>query len=332
MPRIEQNDWLETFVAVADLGSFSEAARVVHRSQSRVSAHVASLEAALGVPLVDRRHRPVELTDAGEVFLPFARQTLVAQEEGAAAVDSLGGVSRGRVVVGAHPSVSAGFLPGVLRPFSVANPQVRVDLSESTTVGLTDGISTGRLHLTIRSLTAPPAQGLACHPLWREPYVVVVPAGHPLTRCDLPLRPEQLARTPLVVIAMPGSGVDPDVRGALARWGLQPEVAWRTEQPQTLANLVKAGLGVGLVNSFAMSVCETTGLDVLQVGSTAEGRTVALWRDPARYMSSATRSLHRAIVAAPRPPGTLPVEPDGEVLPRTPSASCPQPTRPKDLG
>lgn len=316
MPRIEQTDWLETFIAVADLGSFSDAARVVHRSQSRVSAHVAALEATLGTSLVDRRHRPVELTDAGEIFLPYARQMLAAQEEGAAAVDSLTGVRRGRVVVGAHPSVSAGFLPEVLKGFSAANPQVRVDLSENTTVGLTDGISTGRLHLAIRSITGSSSAGLACHLLWREPYVVAVPEAHPLTRSPLPLRPEQLVHTPLIVIARPGSGIDPDTRSALARWDLAPEVAWRTEQPQTLANLVKAGLGVGLVNRFAMD-CETTGLAVLQVGSIAEGRTVALWRDPARYMSSATRSLHRTILDAPRPPGTLRVEPDSEVLPST---------------
>lgn len=324
MPRIEQNDWLETFVAVADLGSFSAAAAVVHRSQSRVSAHVAALEAALGIPLVDRRHRPVELTDAGETFLPFARRTLAAQEMGAAAVDALAGVSRGRVVVGAHPSVAAGFLPEVLKGFSVAHPQVRVELSEGTTVGLTDGISTGRLHLAIRSTTGASAPGLACRLLWREPYAVAVPEGHPLTRSALPLRPEQLASTPLVLIAQPGSGVDPDTRAALARWELAPAVAWRTEQPQTLANLVKAGLGVGLVNRFAMDVCETTGLAVLQVGPIEEGRTVALWRDPARHMSSAARSLYRAILDAPPPPGTVAVATDDEAPSTAPG--CPPPS------
>jgi len=325
VPRIEQSDWLETFVAVAELGSFSGAAVLVRRSQSRVSAHVAALETALGTPLVDRRHRPVGLTDAGEVFLPFARRALAAQEEGAAAVDSLTGVSRGRVVVGAHPSVSAGFLPQVLTGFLDAHPGVRVELSEGTTVGLIDGICSGRFHLAISSTTGSSSTGLVRHLLWREPYVVAVPADHPLTSSSLPLRPEQLALTPLIVIARPGSGVDPDTGSALARWALAPEVAWRTEQPQTLANLVKAGLGVGLINRFAMDVCETTGLAVLQVGSIAEGRTVALWRDPARYMSAATRSLHRTILDAPRPPGTFRVEPDSEALSSTSGEASPPP-------
>lgn len=70
MPRVEQTDWLETFVAVIDHGSFSGAARALHRAQSRVSTHVASLEKALGGTLVDRSHRPIGPTELGTAFLP----------------------------------------------------------------------------------------------------------------------------------------------------------------------------------------------------------------------------------------------------------------------
>lgn len=310
MTRIEQNDWLETFVAVAEHGSFSEAALAIHRSQSRVSAHVAALEQALGAPLFDRRHRPVELTDAGEVFLSHARGALLSLEQGAAAIDSLTGVLRGRVVLGSHPSISAGFLPGVLKEFSAAHPQVRVELSEDTTTALTHDLAVGKLHLAIRSTsagTAPP--GLVSQPLWREPYVAVVPRAHLLARTPPPLPPEALSRMPLIVIARPGSGLDPDTAGVLGAWNLTPDVAWQTEQPQTLANLAKAGLGVGIINRFAMEVSDTTGLAVLQVGDIMEGREVGLWHDPGRYMSSATRALHRALLAAPRPGGTVPVDP-----------------------
>lgn len=307
MARIEQTDWLETFVAVADHGSFSEAASVVHRSQSRVSAHVASLERALGAPLIDRRHRPVELTDAGDVFLPYAREVLLVLDKAATAVDSLSGVSRGRVVVGAHPSVSAAFLPAVLREFALDHPQVRVELTEDTSIGLTEALESGIVHLAIRSETAgniPP--GLRSSPLWRESYVAVVPQTHPLATSPTPLRPVDLSQQSLIVIAEPGSKVDPDTAMALERWGLVPEVAWQTEQPQTLANLVKSGLGVGLINRLAMEVSETSGLALLPVGDVEHGRLVSLWWDPERYMSSAARALSRAIMDAPRPAHTHP--------------------------
>src|SRR3954452_149850 len=65
--------WLETLLAVVDRGGFTAASATLHRSQSRVSAHVAALERELGVRLFDRSRRPTTLTPAGEVFLPYAR-------------------------------------------------------------------------------------------------------------------------------------------------------------------------------------------------------------------------------------------------------------------
>jgi DNA-binding transcriptional LysR family regulator len=306
VPHIDNLDWLKTFVAVADHGTFSGAARAVHRSQSRVSAHIAGLEGALGAALFDRRHRPVELTDAGIAFLPHARVVLAQLAEGSEAVNARLGVLRGRVVLGAHPSVSATFLPPVLRDFAHHHPEVQVELTEDTSIGLSDSLVSGALHLALRSTTAGPApEGLAVRELWAEPYVAVVPEGHPLTQRGQPLTPTELAGARFVGIARPGWDVDPDTRTVLDRWDIDHRVAWRTEQPQTLANLVKAGLGVGIINGLAMESCETTGLVVLQVGPVAGGRVVGAWWDPARHMSAATRALLAAVLAAPLPRGTF---------------------------
>src|SRR6476469_4331633 len=69
-------DWLETFLAVVDQGGFTAASEHIHRSQSRVSAHIAGLERALGVQLIDRHRRPAALTDAGVVLSRHARAVL----------------------------------------------------------------------------------------------------------------------------------------------------------------------------------------------------------------------------------------------------------------
>ena len=129
MPRVEQTDWLETFVAVIDHGSFSAAARALHRAQSRVSTHVASLERALGGTLVDRSHRPIGPTELGVAVLPHARAVLEALERGAEAVEQHTGTLRGRVVIGCHPSVSAGFLPAVLAAVHAEHPLLRIELA-----------------------------------------------------------------------------------------------------------------------------------------------------------------------------------------------------------
>src|SRR5699024_2261068 len=234
------------------------AARALHRSQSRVSTHVAALERALGGLLIDRTHRPIGPTELGTTFLPHARAVLEALERGVEAVDQHTGTLRGRVVIGCHPSVSAGVLPGVIASVHARHPQVRVELTEHTTPDLVSGIVSGRFNIAIHSLAAdPPSEDLQSVALWTERYVVVVPADHELARAwdahahpgpgdasdptdptdPAPsgaapslrggpagggLDPAAVARHPLIAVARPGAEVDPDTGSALRAWGLGP--------------------------------------------------------------------------------------------------------------
>ena len=312
MPRVEQTDWLETFVAVVDHGSFSGAARALHRSQSRVSTHVASLERALGGLLIDRTHRPIGPTELGTTFLPHARAVLETLERGVEAVDQHTGTLRGRVVIGCHPSVSAGFLPDVIASVHALHPQVRVELTEHTTPDLISGIVTGRFHIAIHSLAAdPPSEELQSVPMWTERYVAVVPAEHELTRHEiLPeggLDPELVADHPLIAVARPGAEVDPDTGSALRAWGLEIPVTWQTEQPQTVVNLARAGLGVGVLNSLAAHISDTTGMAVIPVGTLAEGRQVAVTRDRRTTASPSVAVVFETILATAPPAGVRPV-------------------------
>ena len=311
MPRVEQTDWLETFVAVIDHGSFSGAARALHRAQSRVSTHVAALERALGGTLVDRSHRPIGPTELGTVFLPHARAVLAALERGVEAVDQHSGTPRGRVVIGCHPSVSAGFLPGVLATVHAAHPFLRIELTEHTTPDLVSGIVSGRFHIAIHSLAAdPPSDDLQSVHLWTERYVAVVPPGHPILPADgVPttgLSPQTIAQHPLIAVAQPGADVDPDTAGALHAWGLDIPVAWQTEQPQSVVNLARAGLGVGVLNVLAATISDTADMVVVPVGTIDEGRQVAATRDRRMTCSPSVDAVYRAILDAPPPPGVRP--------------------------
>jgi DNA-binding transcriptional LysR family regulator len=308
MARVEHIDWLETFVAVVDSGGFSAAAGAVHRSQSRVSAHVAALEQALGVTLFDRRHRPVGLTDAGEAYLPHAREVLAALDRGHAEIEAVVGVTRGSVVLGSYPSASAAFLPGLMRTFTRAYPRVRVDLTEQATVDLAESLNSGELHLALRAL-APldRTEGLLSRPLWCEPLVAVFPTDHPLSEQPEPLPLSVLSEHELVTIGGHlGQEVMYEAHTAFQECETPPHIAWQTDQPQTLANFVRAGLGVGVTNALAMRVSDTTGLEVVQVGTLEQGRTVGVFWDPQRYMPRAARVLLEEICRAPVPTGTTP--------------------------
>lgn len=323
MARIEHIAWLETFVAVVDSGSFSAAAGTVHRSQSRVSAHVAALEQALGATLFDRRHRPIVLTDAGEAYLPHAREVLAALGRGAADIEAVIGVTRGTIVLGSYPSASAAFLPDLMTSFSARYPQVRVDLVEQATVDLAESLNSGELHLALRALAPQQnTQGLACRPLWREPLVAVFPADHPLADVQEPIDLTVLTEYPLVTIGQSGSDAEFETLAAVRHAAHPPRIAWQTDQPQTLANFVRAGLGVGFTNALAMRVSDTEGLGTARVGSLAQGRTVGVFWDPHRYLARAARVMLEHMVRAQRPAGTFPL----------PAGRRPTTIRPADNG
>jgi DNA-binding transcriptional LysR family regulator len=315
MGRVENLDWLETFVAVVDSGGFSAAADAVHRSQSRISSHIASLEQTLGARLFDRRHRPVLLTDPGEAFLPHARAVLAALDHGHAEVDAVLGVVRGHVLLGSYPSASAAFVPGVLCGFNARHPQVSVDLSERPTLDLSEALGSGRLHLALRPLAPHEnTEGLAFRALWHEPLVAVFPPGHPLAAVPAPLPLSELVTHRLVTIGGTlGRQVMYEAHVALKQLPTIPRIAWQTDQPQTLVNFVRAGLGVGVTNALAMAVSDTDGVLVTEVGSLAQGRTAGVFWDPRRYMPRAASALLQEILTTPAPRGTVPVQQeDGE--------------------
>lgn len=306
MGRIEHVTWLETFVAVVDSGGFSAAAESVHRSQSRVSAYVAALEQALGVTLFDRRHRPVVLTDAGEAYLPHAREVLAALDRGVVEIESVTGITRGSIALGSYPSASAAFLPNLLASFNERYPQVQVHLVEQATVDLADSLNSGQLDLALRAVTPKQnTEGLACRLLWQEPLVAVFPTDHPLAELYEPIDLAALAEHPLVTVGQLGTDVEYETHGMFKSVVKPPHIVWQTDQPQTLANFVRAGLGVGVTNALAMRVSDTRGLRVARIGDLEQGRTVGVFWDPGRYMARAALVLLEQMLAAPAPHGTV---------------------------
>jgi DNA-binding transcriptional LysR family regulator len=102
---------LRCVVSVAEERRFTRAAARLHVAQPSVSSAVAALEQELGAQLFYRDRSEVSLTGAGEVFLPWARQVLADCEAGAAAVRDLLGLEKGRLVLGATPSLTTNVLP-----------------------------------------------------------------------------------------------------------------------------------------------------------------------------------------------------------------------------
>jgi LysR family hydrogen peroxide-inducible transcriptional activator len=270
-------------VAVAEELHFGAAAARLAVSQPSLSAAVSGLEQHLGVRLLDRTTRRVRLTPEGRTLLRHA-QAVVASVHGlvdaAAQMRALFGTLR----LGMIPSVAPYVLPMVLRTLSDELPELLVRVREAHTLRLLDELSSGHLDLALLALPVLREEGantaetaaLRQIPLYREDFVLVVPAGHSagertqltvdaLEDEDLILLDEgrclraQTLETPRVLGA--ASGVD---------------VA-RVSSLSTAVQLVAAGLGVSLVPDTAVET-ETrhAGVAVGRFATPVPGRTIGL--------------------------------------------------------
>ena len=120
------SDLVRTFVAIAETGSFTRAARQVFRTPGALSMQIKRLEETLGKTLFVRDARQVRLTPEGEVLLSFGRRLLKLNEE--AVAQFLAPSLEGRVRFGTPDDVGTRLLPGVLAQFARSHPAVQVDV------------------------------------------------------------------------------------------------------------------------------------------------------------------------------------------------------------
>ncbi len=140
-------DLLKTFLAIIDTGGVTNAAQVVHRTQSAISMQVKRLEETVGRPLFDRNGRSFALTDEGESLVPYARRMLKLHEEAVAAMIRPEMV--GAVKIGTPDDYALRFLPSVLSRFAKIYPRVQVAVRCEPSAQLAPALDKGELDLAL---------------------------------------------------------------------------------------------------------------------------------------------------------------------------------------
>ena len=257
-------------VAVAEEASFTRAAAREHVAQPAVSAQVRRLEAELGQALFARGPGPVTLTAAGEAVVPLARAALAAAAGVRTAVDELAGLVRGRVAVGAVPSVTLR-LAGVLAAFHADHPGVEITLAEDTSDSLSAAVRSGRLDFAIAGLAGGAPAGLETATVTDERLVAAVAPGHRLaSRKTIGVR--ALHREALIALP-PGTGGRTALERGFAAVGLAPRVALEAGDPRVLMDLARRGLGIAIVPESAPD-----DLHVIQLRPALRSRLELVWR------------------------------------------------------
>jgi DNA-binding transcriptional LysR family regulator len=252
---------LRTFKAVADNRSFSAAAQKLGLSQPSVSYQVKELEAAVGLPLLDRRGRGVALTEAGHTLFGYVRQTLNLIDEAAVAMEDLRGIRRGTLRVGASTTVGIYLMPAALGAFKRGHPSLVISLEIGNRGQVQDRVLRNDLDLAVvgPTLNDPELQSV---PFLFDELSVVAPRGHPLAERPQ-LRLKDLRDEPFMMRET-GSGTRWALEKAARRAGVKLEVGMELGSNGAIKHAVQGGLGLAVISRYA-TILERTSGDLVEL-------------------------------------------------------------------
>ncbi|GAO25874.1 LysR family transcriptional regulator [Alicycliphilus denitrificans] len=189
---------LRYFVAVYECRSFRRAAERVHVTQSTLSHQMAQLESELGERLFDRVGKGLRVTEAGDLFIVFARRALQEVDAGVQALSENASRLQGELCVGTTHTFNLRFIPGCVASICAQHPAVRVTVTELTAESVCRQLIDGAIDMGL-SYRPGDMSGLEFEPLYDEQMVLVVAPSHKFARRKR-LRLAELHRQPLVLM------------------------------------------------------------------------------------------------------------------------------------
>ena len=236
-------DQLRSFVAVAEVRSFTRAATLAHLTQPAISRQIARLEGELGVRLFGRYGRRVECTPDGKLLLPLAKAIVTRTDDAARMMREHAGMVSSRVRVGSTGTVFGHLLSPVLASFIKTYPKIHLDLIERDDTLLEEGVFNGELDCAI--ITAWGSSRAAVMPLLTEEIMLVVRADHRVAGEKI-VSLADLAEEPFL---FPGHNLNTTnlLMDACRRAGFEPKVPYRANYLELSKALVRQGLGIALL-------------------------------------------------------------------------------------
>ena len=287
---------LQSFLTVAETGHFTNAAAELHVAQPTLSRHISTLETELGSELFNRARGNITLTAAGETLLPVASRMLADAEHIRFQMQELAGLRRGRVRLGAPPSMCVSVVAEVVGPYHQDYPGVDLHLKESGSHHLLNELVGGTLDLAliVASEHDPAsAESLEHTPLFVEELVVVsaVPQHFADHEAELSLR--ELADLPQIVFSE-----SYDLRAATMeayrQRELSPKVVLEGAEMDAVLRFVERGLGVAVVPATVL--LDRPGLQSRRLIEPSLTRTIALAHRKDVQLSRAAGAMQNMIL------------------------------------
>ncbi|MFC7788415.1 LysR family transcriptional regulator [Microbacterium sp. MAHUQ-60] len=246
---------LRGFVEVAREGHFTRASETLHLAQPSLSRQISTLERELGTRLLDRARGHISLTPAGEALLPRARRILAEVEAIGEEIDELAGLRRGRVRLGAPPTLCVSLVAEAISTFHRAHPGVDLHLAEGGSRSLVDRLAVGDLDIAlITASDARPPHGVTLSrvALLEEELVVVTSSTDPLVRPGSSIGMAELAGLPLIALDR-SYDLRATTDAAFRAAGLAPDPVLEGPEMDAVLRFVERGLGVAVVPAMVLT-------------------------------------------------------------------------------
>lgn len=276
---------LHTFIAIAELGSFSLAGEKLHITQPAVSKRLSALEEQLNARLFDRLGREVRLTQAGEALLPRAYRIVNELADSKRALQNLSEKVSGRFSLATSHHIGLRRLPPVLRSYTQKYPDVVLDIRFLDSEVAYNDVLHGRCELALITLSPQQVEPVKSICVWQDELVFVVAPEHPLSQQpDVTL--QDLCNWPAV---FPGSQTFTSriVLDLFAQNRLTPNIHMHTNYLETIKMMVSIGL--------AWSVLPRTMLDAevqeLHLPEVQLSRDLGYILHPERTLSNAAQAF-----------------------------------------
>jgi len=287
---------LQAFIHAAEARNFRQAADRSFISQPALTRRIQSAENKLGVRLLDRNTRHVELTEHGRALLPIARR-LATQFEAALGdlSDCIAG-TQGQVAVASLPSIAAHLLPSAIAEFRANFPHVKLTFKLVDTQALLGLLVAGQVDFALGS---PPLEGYDLDfeslPIDDE-LILVCAIRDPLARLSC-VPWSALRERPYIAVGQ-DSSTAALIAQAFARHQIQVDAAYEVANMAVLGRLVASGIGVAVVSRLALRLMESDGICALALQGERLVRRCGVLRLRPRPLSQAANKFLEALIAA----------------------------------
>lgn len=272
---------LKYFLTIAEEGQITSAAKRLHMAQPPLSQQLKLLEEELGVKLVERGSRYIQLTDAGKILMIRARQILELSDTARKEIDDFSRGLNGSLVLGTVTSSAATLLNEKVAQFHKQYPGVKFEIYEGSTFVIIDRLNKGIIDVGIVR-TPFNTLNFECKYLKAEPMIAAIPKEFDWEPSQAAIPVTELKNKPLIIYRR----FEQLICEACMDNGFEPEVLCKNEDARTTLSWANAGLGIGIVPKSAFQLAANDNLIYREIDSEKLNTQIAVIWAKGRYIAS----------------------------------------------